>query len=221
MKTLIIEDEQELREFLAISLERAGFIVDETGDGEEGSFLARTNEYDVVILDHLLKGKDGHEITKDIRAAGKNTSIIMMSIKTEVQHKVKVFESGIDDYITKPFSVSELVARIKARARRSYEIKPEILTIDDLTIDSRKQSVRKKNKEIYMTRKEFSLLECLAKEKGNVVTRGEIIERVWDRNVDPFSNTIETHIRNIRRKIKDSKQKVIQTIPGRGYKINS
>lgn len=220
MRILVIEDDKDLINFLKPSLEAENFVVDAVRDGEEGSFLARTNDYDLVILDYNLPRKDGCQICEDIRKDGKNTPIIVVSVKSEVDAKVNLLNIGADDYLTKPFSFAELLARINALLRRPQKIENEILIVNDLALDTASQTVKYKEKDIYFTRKEFELLKYLMKNQGKVLTRAIIMEHVWDMNADPFSNTVETHILNLRRKIdRKSGNKIIQTVPGRGYKI--
>ena len=220
MKILIVEDDISIRNVLRLSLESKGFTIDEAEDGDIGSYLARTNSYDVILLDNVLPKKMGGHICKEIREAGKTTPIIVLSGKQEVLTKVQLLTLGADDYITKPFSFEELLARIQAVLRRPRDIEKPILKIKDIEINFSAQIIKRKNKEIYLTRKEFSLLEFLARNKDSVVSRGQILEHVWDMTVDPFSNTIETHIMNLRRKLKDTKRTLISSFPGRGYKIN-
>ncbi|KPJ55189.1 transcriptional regulator [Parcubacteria bacterium DG_72] len=221
MRILIVEDDKEIINFLKPSLEGENFVVDVAENGEKGSFIARTNDYDLIILDKNLPKKDGNYVCEDIRKKGKNTPILILSVEMGIDTKVKFLNDGADDYLTKPFSFEELLARIKALLRRPEKIEKDILEIDDLILDKNKKVVSRNNKEIYLTRKEFSLLEYLMKNRGIVLSRGMISEHVWDMNLDPFSNTIETHILNLRRKIehKNARQ-LIQTLPGRGYRIS-
>lgn len=220
MRVLIIEDDQETREVLEQHLASEAYTVDTADNGETGSYIARTNDYDLILLDNILPKKSGLEVCKEIRASGKKTPIILISVISEIQHKVALLESGVDDYITKPFSFAELHARMKALLRRPYTISEEVITLNDLTIDTSRHMVTKGEKRIYLTRKEFMLLECLMKNGGQVVTRAQIMERVWNYDSDPFSNTIEAHIRNLRKKIDKGRKKLIHTVSGRGYKID-
>ena len=219
MRLLIIEDEREIGEFLKKNFEKEGFVVDYADNGSDGSKMARANEYEAIILDYILPGKDGLDIVKEVREQLKSVPIIMVSVKSEISHKVSAFGAGIDDYVTKPFSFQELNARVRALIRRPYNIKSSVYKIEDLTINPEKQEVMHSGKPMYLTRKEFLLLECLAKENGRVMSRGTIMENVWDMNVDPFSNTLETHILNLRKKIGKKGKQIIQTVPGRGYRI--
>jgi DNA-binding response OmpR family regulator len=220
MKILIIEDDISIRNVLRLSLEAKGFVVDEAEDGEIGSYLARTNSYNVILLDNVLPKKLGGHICKELRELGITTPILMLSGKQEVLTKIQLLNTGADDYITKPFSFDELLARINAVLRRPNTIKQNILKINNFEVNFSAQTIRRNSKEVYLTRKEFSLLEFLTTHRDNVVSRGQILEHVWEMSIDPFSNTIETHIMNLRKKLKDTKRTLITSIPGRGYKLN-
>lgn len=221
MRLLIIEDERETRELLKASFEEENFVVDSAEDGTSGSYMARANEYDLIILDHVLPGKDGFQICEEIRRNGKHVPIIMLSVKSEINHKVHLFGQGIDDYVTKPFSFTELLARVRAVLRRPREMKADLISVDDLVLDIQKQAIFRGSRRIYLTRKEFGLLEYMMKNKGKVLSRGMIMEHVWNSESDPFSNTIEAHILNLRKKIDAGhKKRLIHSVPGRGYKID-
>lgn len=221
MKILIIEDEAEIAKNLKTNLEIEFFAVDMAADGETGLFMALTNEYDLVILDNTLPRKSGVEVCREIRLHKKDLPIIILSVISETEKKIELLETGADDYLTKPFSFQELLARIRAVLRRPKRMQDEILSIDDLEIDLRKNIVKRAGEEIHLTRKQFMLLEYLMRHPGAVVTRSMLMEHVWETDVDPFSNTIETHILSLRRKIKnkDNQSELIHTVPGRGYKI--
>ena len=219
MKVLIIEDDSSIRNVLRMSLEAECFVVDEAEDGDHGSYLARTNDYDIVILDNVLPKKLGRQVCKDIREAGKTMPVLLLSMKSDVLEKINLLDSGADDYMTKPFSFEELLARMRALIRRPNKLEESILHIRNISLNRDRHEVEKEGKEIILTRKEFSLLELLLQNKEKVVSRGQILEHVWDINADPFSNTIEAHILNLRRKLEDNKRDLIRNIPGRGYKI--
>ena len=220
MRILLIEDEPDIINFLKPSLEAECFVVDVATNGISGVRLARVNDYDIVILDNMLPEKNGTEVCTEIRGAGKSIPIIMLSVLATAQTKVELLNAGADDYVTKPFSFEELLARIHALLRRPTELENEILTLDNLSLDIRRKKVIRDNEEIYLTRKEFMLLEYFLRNISIVLSRGMIMEHVWDMNADPFSNTIESHILSLRRKIQDKKnRKLIHTVPGRGYKI--
>lgn len=221
MRILIVEDDPQVRETLKTRLEEACFVVDATDNGERGSFLARTNDYDVVLLDYMLPGADGRQVCREIRESGKRPQIIMLSVKTESDFKAELLDLGADDYLTKPFSFQELHARIRAVLRRVGTIVADTLIHQDLIMNVSGQTVKRGSKEIYLTRKEFMLLEYLLRMKGRVVSRGMLLEHVWDSTANPFSNTIEAHVRNLRNKLNDRQTpKLIQTVPGRGYRIS-
>ena len=220
MRVLVVDDDKDIREFLKTNLQNDCFVVDTAGNGEEGSYMGRVHDYDLILLDNIMPKKNGITVCKEIRAAKKSTPIIILSVQTEVDDKVNLLNAGADDYITKPFSYKELQSRIRAIMRRPKAIASSVLTVSDLVLDPIKQKVTRKGKEVYLTRKEFALAEFLMKHAGTVVSRGMLMEHVWDESIDPFSNTIEAHILNLRKKIdQNAKNKLIQTIPGRGYMI--
>jgi len=219
MRILIIEDDRKMREFLEISLESTCFVVDIATSGERGSFIARTNDYDLIICEYFLPEKSAITVCKEIRAAQKKMPIIIISESREIDDKILCFNAGADDYVLKPFSFDELLARIHVILRRPRHIEDCVLEIEYVRLETGRQRVTCKEKEIYLTRKEFALLEYLMKNKGMVLSRGMIIEHVWNLDINPFSNTIETHIMNLRKKIYDLKKNLIVSIPGRGYKI--
>lgn len=202
-----------------MSLEAKCYAVDEAEDGEAGSYLARTNEYDIIILDNVLPKKMGKQVCQEIREAGKTMPVLLLSMKDTVDDKVSLLKHGADDYMTKPFSFDELLARINALTRRPPTLTETVLDVANITLNKERNQVFKSGKEIHLTRKEFSLLQYLLENKERVVSRGQILEHVWDINADPFSNTIEAHMLNLRKKIGDTKKRIIRNIPGRGYKI--
>lgn len=220
MRILVIEDDRELRASLKTHLNAECFAVDTTSDGADGSFAARSSEYDLVILDNVLPKKNGLEVCQEIRSAGKHIPILVLSVKSTPEEKIELLNAGADDYLAKPFSHDELKARINALLRRPKVLMPPLLKVDDLILDTLEQRVRRGKKEIYLTRKEFALTEYMLRNRGTVVSRGMLMEHVWNSEIDPFSNTIEAHILNLRKKIDvGSKKKLIHTVPGRGYKI--
>lgn len=220
MRALIVDDEEAVREILAENLRAQCFAVDTAADGTEGSYLARTNSYDIIILDNMLPEKSGVTVCQEIRRVGRSVPILMLSVLNDTWRKVDLLNSGADDYLAKPYSTDELLARIRALMRRPRDIEGDTLTVDDLVLDTRRQVVRRADKGVYLTRKEFMLLEYLMRNMGTVLTRGMIMEHVWDMTNDPFSNTIESHILSLRKKL-DSvpERKLIHTVPGRGYKL--
>jgi DNA-binding response OmpR family regulator len=220
MRVLVVEDEQKIREFIKESLEAEMFAVDAVEDGEQGSRLARTNDYDLVVLDNLLPKKDGLTVCREIREDGKTMPIIVVSVKNDTINKVDLLNAGADDYLTKPFALPELLARVRALLRRPHALEEEVLTVGDVTLDVRSGTVMRGDRNITLTRKEFMLLQYLMQNEGSILSRGMMLEHVWDMSVDIFSNTIESHILSLRKKLGDTgTTRLIQTVAGRGYKI--
>ncbi len=222
MRILVVDDDKGVRESLKKSLEAECFAVDTAGDGAEGSYLGRVNEYDLILLDNTMPRKTGIEVCKDIRAVGRKSPIIVLSVESEVDDKVSLLNAGADDYLTKPFSYKELASRMRALLRRPNAIMPENLKVGDLVLDTANQRAKRGSKDIYLTRKEYALIEHLIRNSGTIVSRGSLLDHVWGEETDPFTNTIEAHILNLRKKVDfDPKRKLIHTIPGRGYKISA
>lgn len=219
MKILIVEDDSSIRNVLRMSLEAACFTVDTAEDGEIGSQMARIYDYDLVILDNVMPKKLGKQVCKEIREAGKTMPVLLLSMRSEVLEKISLLDCGADDYMTKPFSFEELLARIRALTRRPKVLADKILKIGNIELNKDKNILTRSGTEIELTRKEFSLMEYLMSNKEKVLTKGQILENVWDINADLFSNTVESHIVNLRKKIGDTRKKIIKNIPGRGYKI--
>ena len=220
MKILIVEDERDIGLFLKSSLEKAGFSVDYSESGERGSLLAKSGNYDLAILDLNIPDKGGYEICRDIRISGNEMPIIILTVETEVDSKVQLLNIGADDYLTKPFSVPELLARIKSLLRRPKKLNSATITFNGFELNTKKQVVLKNKKELYLTRKEFMLLEYLLLNRGRIISRGELVDHIWDEEANIFSNTLETHILNLRKKIGNKgNNALIRTYSGRGYGI--
>lgn len=220
MNLLIVEDDKETLDFLKPSLKAEGFVVDVAEDGEAGSYKAKLNNYDLIILDIGLPRKDGRQVCSEIRAAGKGMPILMLSIKGEIETKVDLLSIGADDYVTKPFSYAELAARVKALMRRPQKAEDDILRVDEIELNLPKRAVYRSGKEIHLAPKEFFLLEYLLRNRGRVLTRQTILEHVWDMNADLFTNTVETHVVSLRRKLKPRNRNFIRTVSGTGYVID-
>lgn len=218
MRILVVEDEEKIANFLKESLEAEYFAVDVVSDGERGSYFARINDYDLIVLDNLLPKKEGVQVCQDIRAAGKAVPILIVSVRTGTSDKVDLLDAGADDYLTKPFALEELMARVRALLRRPPELEGDVLQVEDIILDSKAGTVHKGEKEIKLTRKEFMLLQYLMRNAGIVLSRGMILEHVWDMNVDIFSNSIESHIMSLRKKV-GGRGRLIQTVSGRGYRM--
>jgi two-component system OmpR family response regulator len=220
MRILVVEDEPLIRSVIQSTLQDELFAVDTASDGDEGAFLAKTNDYDLIILDNVLPKKDGPTICREIRACGKTTPILSLSVQGEAGRKVELLEAGVDDYLTKPFCIDELIARVRAILRRPKIVQEDVLQIDDLVLDAKRHTVTRGNHPVHTTRKEFMLLQYLMQNVSCVVTRAMILEHVWEKDIDPFSNTIEAHILTLRKKLEHpKKQKLIHTVPGQGYKL--
>lgn len=220
MRILVVEDEEKISRFLRDSFEAEFFAVDIAEDGERGSYFARTNEYDLVVLDNMLPKKDGLQVCQEIRASGKTMPILVVSVKTDTMDKVDLLNAGADDYLAKPFVLEELLARVRALMRRPSAIESDILVVEDVVLDTKNGTATRDGRDLLLTRKEFMLLQYLMRNEGIVLSRGMILEHVWDMSVDIFSNTIESHILSLRKKLGDmGKDRLIQTISGRGYRM--
>jgi DNA-binding response OmpR family regulator len=219
MKLLIIEDEKLIADSLKYGLEHHRFSVDVAYTGEEGYKLANDFNYDVIILDLMLPDMQGEELCRKLRHEKNETSIIMLTAKKQLGNIIDGLNWGADDYITKPFEFMELLARIRAIMRRSSKNKENVLSYREMKLDLDKEQVFIEDKEIHLTKKEFMILEYLLRHKGQLISRNQLLEHAWDRNVDIFTNIVDTHIKNLRRKLGHSGQ-FIRTIYGSGYKIS-
>lgn len=220
MNILIIEDELGMVTSLSLALNDLGFKIDTASDGREGYELARSNNYDLILLDCTLPSLSGFEIVKRLRAEKCFTPIIILTVLNELDDKLELFNLGIDDYLTKPFAFSELLARIKALLRRPRSLHGDILKVANIELDAERFLVTKNGLRIPMSAREFSLLEYLMLNKGKFLSRQTIMENVWDMNADPFSNTVEVHIMNVRKKLETKSEHYIFTASNRGYKID-
>lgn len=220
MKILIVEDEVTLSGIIKRFLEKHSFHVDQAFDGNSGYSKATINEYDCIILDINLPEKDGFTVAKDLRTESVFTPIIMLTAKGTIEDKIDGFNSGTDDYLAKPFSIKELLLRINALIKRNSRNKETKLTVHNWTIDQdNNQLVNNIDKKtIPVTNKEIGILEYLIRKKGKPVSTEELLEHVWDREVNIFTSTVKTHIKVLRQKI-DPQKKIIITVRGKGYKI--
>lgn len=217
MKLLLIEDEKNLARTLKKGLKEAGYNVDVAYDGESGAVLAIAGDYDCIVLDFKLPKMNGLEVCKEIRRNKISTPILILTVVDSVDVKVKCLDAGADDYLTKPFSFSELLARIRALTRRA-KLMPSVIQIADLVINPINRTVTRGGGKIYLSPKEFDLLYYLALNQGKVLTRMEIGENVWGINFDTGTNYIDVYINYLRKKIdKDFDKKLIHTVRGVGY----
>jgi DNA-binding response OmpR family regulator len=220
MKILLIEDEKKIVSFIKNGLHSEGYTVDIAYDGEEGLFRAEDGNFDLIILDIMLPLIDGLTVCKQLRAKGKTMPIIMLTAKDAVEDRIKGLDAGADDYLTKPFSFAELLARIRALSRRNQPKTGKVLKVDDLTLDAEYLNVRRGKKEISLTPTEFKLLNYLMENKGRVLSKTLILENVWGYDFSPESNIVDVYIKYLRDKIdKGFKKSLIQTVHGMGYKI--
>lgn len=222
MKILVVEDDSAVANMVKDGLAADAHMVEIALDGADGSFLARSYDYDAIILDYSLPKKDGLVVCEEVRKAGKTVPIIFLSVTDDVPMKIAALNCGADDYVTKPFSIEELRARVKAVSRRPTLVKRPILRVADLVMDADKQTVRRGEELIRFTRKESCLLEYMMKNAGVILSRAMIMEHVWTAESDPLSNTVEAHIRNLRRKLNCmDKPDLIANVQGRGYVIDA
>jgi two-component system copper resistance phosphate regulon response regulator CusR len=221
MRLLVVEDESRVRAFLERGLREAGFSVDCAMNGEDGLRLALVNPYDAIVLDLALPGKDGLSVLRELRTGGRATPVLALTARDEVEDRVRGLDAGADDYMVKPFSFAELLARLRALLRRGTA-RSSLIEVGDLKIDLLSRRVERAGQRIELTPKEFALLEFLARHAGEVVTRTMISEHVWDMNFDSFSNVIDVYVRYLRRKIDDPfQQRLIHTRRGVGYVLSA
>jgi two-component system OmpR family response regulator len=220
MRILVVEDEVKMAGLLKRALEEEGYAVDVAGDGPEAVWLGTENPYDAIVLDVMLPGMDGFSICRRLREAGRWSPVLMLTARDAVADRVAGLDAGADDYLTKPFSIAELLARIRALIRRGAVERPSILRAGDLTLDPATKIVARVGAPIELTAKEFALLEYLMRHPGEVLTRTRLIEHVWDFAYEGDSNVVDVYIRYLRNKIdrpfgRDS----IETVRGAGYRL--
>ena len=217
MKALIVEDEIKTGDYLRKGLSENGFVVDLASNGHDGLHLALTGEYDVIVLDVMLPGKDGWSVLQELRRS-QQTPVIFLTARDKVEDRVKGLELGADDYLVKPFAFSELLARIRTLMRRGKVQQPEVLSIANLELDPLRRRATRDQTRIDLTAKEFALLHLFLRRQGEVLSRTYIAEQVWDMNFDSDTNVVEVAMRRLRAKIDDNfDKKLIHTIRGMGY----
>ncbi|MBS1985854.1 MAG: response regulator transcription factor [Bdellovibrionales bacterium] len=219
MRILVIEDDKRIAGFIARGLKKSGYTVDQANDGEEGLRLALAESYDAAIVDVMLPKLDGLSVISEIRKKGFNIPVIILSAKRSIEDRIKGLKTGSDDYLTKPFSFSELLARVEALIRRdSRSVEATTLRIGDLTIDFLSREVRRENRKMELQPREFALLEYMARNKGRVLSKTLILENVWDYDFDPQTNMVDVLVCRLRNKIDTGFQtKMIRTFRGVGY----
>ncbi|MHB8789513.1 MAG: response regulator transcription factor [Desulfobulbaceae bacterium] len=222
MRILIVDDEPELCEQISKTLTEQQYTVDTSRDGTEALERIFTDPYDLIILDVMLPHQDGFEVLRELRTEKIATPVLMLTARGEVENRIKGLDLGADDYLAKPFSIAELLARIRALLRRSAEISTSVLEINDVSVDTASRQARQGDLHLNLTPKEFSLLEFLLYNRNRAISRFSLAEHVWGDAFDPFtmSNNIDVHIKNLRRKIGDENGTLIRTVRGVGYMIS-
>jgi DNA-binding response OmpR family regulator len=217
VRILIVEDEEPLADAIARGLRREGMAVDVALDGDEGHEKASVTRYDVVVLDRDLPGMSGDELCREIVASGALTRVIMLTASGSVADRVEGLSLGADDYLAKPFAFDELVARVRALARRSTPVTPPVLRAGDVELDPARRTVTRAGTQVELTRKEFGVLEVLLAASGSVVSSEELLERVWDEHADPFTTTVRVTVMTLRKKL--GEPGIIDTVVGSGYRV--
>ncbi len=220
MRLLIIEDEPKTRDYLKKGLEESGFVVDLARNGGDGLHMAKTEDYDLLILDVMLPGIDGWGILKELRLH-KSTPVLFLSARDALEDRVRGLELGGDDYLSKPFAFVELLARVRNLLRRGHSREAETISVGDLEIDIVRRKVSRSGKRIDLTPREFALLQLLARRRGEVLTRTQIASYVWDMNFDSDTNVVDVAVRRLRSKVDEEfGEKLIHTVRGVGYVLD-
>src|SRR5207249_909775 len=220
MRVLVVEDDRKAARLLSKGLQEEGFVVDVAHSGDEADLTADARDYDAIVLDWLLPGKDGLAVCRDLRARGVATPILMLTARDALDDRVKGLNTGADDYLTKPFAFAELLARLHALLRRSDLIRPLVLRVADLSLDPVSHRVTRAGVPDRLTPKEYAILEKLMRHVGEVVTRARLGEAVWESEHDSLTNLVDVHVSHLRRKVDpEGTVPLIQTVRGRGYLI--
>ena len=221
MRILLVEDEAATARFIAKGLREAKHAVDVAADGNAAASRAQENDYDAVILDVMLPGKDGLTLCRELRASGSHVPVLMLTARDAVEARVQGLDAGADDYLTKPFDFRELLARVRALTRRDRRpLAPERIAVRHIVIDVPGQRVWSHGREVILTSREYALLEYLARRAGDVASRADIAAHVWDEHYDAFSNIVDVYVQRLRRKIDDSDgPSLIRTRRGQGYQL--
>lgn len=219
MRVLVVEDEKKTAAFIGKALQAEGFVVEISHNGNDGLLLATTNAFDALILDIMLPGRDGLSVLRQLREKKNSTPILLLSARGEVNERVDGLNAGADDYLPKPFVLAELVARVRALARRSGDAKSTLLQVADLSLDTITRRAVRGGAALELTTREYRLLEFLMRVPGRICGRMTILENVWDYNFDPGTNIVDVYIRRLREKIDTVEPKLLHTIRGAGYTL--
>jgi DNA-binding response OmpR family regulator len=222
MRILVVEDEKKIAQLVRKGLRENGFNVDVLGNGDEAMEAILSTPFDAVVLDIMIPGRDGLSIMRQAREKGCRVPILLLTARGSVNERIEGLNLGADDYMSKPFSVDELAARLRALVRRGTGESLNLYRVDDLILDTAKRTVRRRDRKIELTTREFALLEYMMRSPGRVFTRTQICEHVWDYQFDPGTNLVDVYIQRLRRKIDDAEpSKLIQTVRGTGYRIGA
>jgi DNA-binding response OmpR family regulator len=222
MKVLVIEDEKRIASFIRKGLEARGFVVEVAHHGDEGYALALARPYDALVLDIMLPGRDGLSILRNLRERHRSVPVILLTARSELNERLEGLNLGADDYLTKPFFVEELIARLQVVTRRAAGTPQSLLAAEDLTVNLLTREVRRGERKIELTTREFALLEQLLRAPGRVFTRVQICEQVWNYDFDPGTNIVDVYVQRLRKKIDgESPVKLLETIRGVGYRIKA
>lgn len=220
MRILVVEDEKKIATFVQRGLKECGFVVDLAHRGDEALDIILDHQFDAVVLDIMLPGRDGLSILRVLRERGNCVPVLILTARGEISEKVEGLDLGADDYLAKPFSIEELAARVRALIRRNSGETLIRYRVNDLTLDLATRAVRRGSRRIDLTAREFSVLECLMRSPGRVFTRTQLCQHVWEYHFDPESNLVDVYIQRLRRKVDDGEPiKLIQTVRGAGYRI--
>jgi two-component system copper resistance phosphate regulon response regulator CusR len=222
MRILIVEDEVKTATNLARGLRESTFAVDVASNGEDGLHLALTEDYSLIVLDLMLPVRDGYSVLSNLRRAGRQTPVLCLTARDRIEDRVRGLDLGADDYLLKPFAFAELLARIRSVLRRGPQRQPDIVSVADLEVDTLRHRATRAGQVLELTPKEFALLVVLARRTGEVVSRAQICEQVWDINFDSFTNVVDVHVRRLRAKLDDPfERKLIRTVRGIGYSLDA
>ncbi len=219
VKVLVVEDERKIAALVRKALEAAGFIVDATGNGDEGFTLATTRPYDALVLDVMVPGRDGLSILRQLRERGQTVPVLLLTARSSINERVEGLNLGADDYLAKPFYTEELIARLHALLRRRSGEQASLLEAGDLSVNLLTREVRRAGQPIELTTREFALLTCLLRSPGRVFTRAQLCEHVWNYHHDPGTNLVDVYVQRVRKKIQDDATRpLIETVRGVGYR---